>query len=222
MRQVQMLMVLCLWAGAALAWAAPVAGVITQLSGAMTAHSADGAVRALALKSEVASGDTLVTAAGAFALVRFIDNSELTLRPDTHVRIDQFAFQEATPAADGAAFTLIKGGLRSVTGLLGKRSKEKLTLQTPSATIGIRGTTFFLEYIVARGEAAASPGLEPGLHVHVSEGGISLLNEAGAFQYDPGQFGYIKDRRTKPVKMFANPGMRFVPPPAFGAGDALP
>lgn len=221
MRMLKTLLAICLCACAALAPAAPVAGVVAQLSGPMTAHGADGAVRALDLKSEVASGDTLVTAAGAFALVRMIDNSELTLRPGTSVKIDQFSFQEATPANDSAAFTLIKGGLRTVTGLLGKRSKEKVAVQTPSATIGIRGTTFFLEYITTRGEAAASPGLDPGLHVHVSEGGISLLNEAGAFQYDPGQFGYIKDRRTKPVKMFANPGMRFAPPPEFGAGDAL-
>ena len=218
----QALAAMLLWICAAMAAAAaPVAGVVAQLSGPMTARGADGAVRALALKSEVAGGDTLLTGAGAYALVRFIDNSELTLRPDTSVKIDQFSFQDARPEQDSAAFTLIKGGLRSVTGLLGKRSKEKYAMQTPSATIGIRGTTFFLEYIAAPGEAAASPGLDPGLHVHVSEGGISLVNEAGAFQYDPGQFGYIKDVRTKPVKMFANPGMRFTPPASFGAGEAL-
>jgi hypothetical protein len=222
MRFGQALAALILWICAAMAAsAAPVAGVVAQLSGPMTARGADGALRPLALKSEVAGGDTLLTGSGAYALVRFIDNSELTLRPDTSVKIDQFSFQDARPEQDSAAFTLIKGGLRSVTGLLGKRSKEKYAMQTPSATIGIRGTTFFLEYIVAAGEAAASPGLDPGLHVHVSEGGISLVNEVGAFQYDPGQFGYIKDMRTKPVKMFANPGMRFTPPASFGAGEAL-
>jgi len=223
MRFGQALAALILWmsAGLGAAAAAPVAGVVAQLSGPMTARGADGVVRPLALKSEVAGGDTLVTAAGAYALVRFIDNSELTLRPETSVKIDQFSFQDARPEQDSAAFTLIKGGLRSVTGLLGKRNKEKYAMQTPSATIGIRGTTFFLEYIALAGEPFASPGLDPGLHVHVSEGGISLVNEAGAFQYDPGQFGYIKDRQTKPVKMFANPGMRFTPPPSFGTGEAL-
>ena len=65
------------------------------------------------------------------------------------------------------------------------------------------------------------PGLEPGLHVHVSEGGISIVNEAGRFQYDPGQFGFIKNDKTRPVKMFTNPGMRFVPPPSFGEADTL-
>jgi hypothetical protein len=112
--------------------------------------------------------------------------------------------------------------MRSVTGLLGKRSKEKFTLHTPSATIGIRGTTFFLEYLTGSGDGGAASRLDPGLHVYVSEGGISLTNQAGFFQYDPGQYGYIKDDQTKPVKMFANPGMRFDLPPEFGNGGMPP
>lgn len=204
-----------------MASAAPVAGVVVQASGAMSARSPSGAVKALQARSEVESGDTLTTAAGAYALVRFIDNSELTLKPGSSVVIDQFSFDGDRPDADRAAFTLIKGGLRSVTGLLGKRSKDRFALKTPSATIGIRGTTFFLEYLTGKGDVDPSPGLEPGLHVHVGEGGISLVNGAGRFQYDPGQFGFIKNDKTRPVKMFSNPGMRFTPPPSFGEADTL-
>jgi hypothetical protein len=212
----RILVALLLWVAAACAMAAQVAGVVVQASGAMSARSPSGAVRALQAKSEVESGDSLVTAAGAYALVRFIDNSELMLKPGTTVVLDQFSFDSAKPESDRAAFTLVKGGLRSVTGLLGKRSKEKFTVKTPSATIGIRGTTFFLEYLTA-----PASGLEPGLHVHVSAGGISIVNSAGEFRYDPGQFGYIKDDRSKPVKMFANPGMAFAPPASFGQADTL-
>jgi hypothetical protein len=201
--------------------AAQVAGVVVQVSGAMSARSPAGAVKPLQAKSEVESGDTLTTAAGAYALVRFIDNSELTLKPGSSVVIDQFSFAAEQPEADRAVFTLVKGGLRSVTGILGKRSKDKFALKTPSATIGIRGTTFFLEYLTGKGDLDPSPGLEPGLHVHVSDGGISIVNQAGRFQYDPGQFGFIKSDSTRPVKMFSNPGMRFLPPPSFGEADTL-
>jgi hypothetical protein len=201
--------------------AAQVAGVVVQASGAMSARSASGAVKPLQAKSEVESGDTLTTAAGAYALVRLIDNSELTLKPDSTVVINQFSFDADKPDADRAAFTLVKGGLRSVTGLLGRRNKEKFAVKTPSATIGIRGTTFFLEYLSGKDGADASPGLDPGLHVHVSEGGISIVNDAGRFQYDPGQFGFIRNDKTRPVKMFTNPGMRFAPPKSFGEADTL-
>ncbi|MHA4870972.1 FecR family protein [Duganella sp. PWIR1] len=212
---------LVLMLGAAGVQAAQVAGVVVQLSGPMSARSPAGAVKPLQAKSEVESGDTLVTAPGAYALVRFIDNSELALKPGTTVKIDQFSYDESRPDTDRAAYTLVKGGLRSVTGLLGKRSKDKFAMKTPSATIGIRGTTFFLEYLTGKGDLDASPGLEPGLHVHVSTGGISIVNGAGEFRYDPGQFGFIKDDKTRPVKMFTNPGMRFAPPAAFGDADTL-
>jgi preprotein translocase subunit YajC len=201
--------------------AAQVAGVVVQVSGAMSARSPAGAVKALQVKSEVESGDTLSTAAGAYAVVRFIDNSELALKPGTTVKIDQFAFDEAKPEADRAAYTLVKGGLRSITGLLGKRNKERFAMKTPSATIGIRGTTFFLEYLTGKGDIDASPGLELGLHVHVSTGGISIVNGAGEFRYDTGQFGFIKDDKTRPVKMFTNPGMLFMPPASFGDSETL-
>lgn len=198
------------------AQAVTVAGMVTQLSGAVTASRPDGAVRQLALKSEVASGETLATGAGSYAQVKFIDDSEVVLKPVTTLAIDHFAFDHGKPAGDSAGLRLLRGGMRTVTGLLGKRSKEKFTLHTPSATIGIRGTTFFLEYLTGSADGAAASRLDPGLHVYVSDGGISLTNQAGLFQYDPGQYGYIKDDKTRPVKMGANPGMVFDLPPAFG------
>jgi hypothetical protein len=183
----------------------------------MTATAPGGGVRQLALQSEVASGDVLATGQESYAQVKFIDDSEAVLKPVTTLAIDHFTFDHGKPAEDSAALRLLRGGMRSVTGLLGKRNKEKFTLHTPSATIGIRGTTFFLEYLTGSADGAAASQLEPGLHVYVSVGGISLTNQAGFFQYDPGQYGYIKDDRTKPVKMSANPGLRFDLPPGFGA-----
>jgi hypothetical protein len=215
------MLALLLWSGAAPVTAAQVAGVVVQLSGAMSARSASGVVKPLQARSEVESGDTLVTSAGAWAMVRFIDNSELTMKPGTTLVIDRFSFDGAKPEADSATFTLVKGGLRSLTGALGKRNKEKFSVRTPSATIGIRGTTFFLEYLTGKGDADPSTGLDPGLHVHVSTGGISIVNQSGAYQYDPGQFGFIRDDKARPVKMFANPGMRFAPPASFGDADTL-
>jgi len=129
------------------AWAAQVAGTVTQLSGPLLDKKGDGTVKILSLKSEVESGDTLVTEKNTYALVKFIDNSEITLKPGTTFKIENFAFDEGKPGGDSAAFNLVKGGLRSVTGLLGKRNREKFEMKTPSATIGIRGTTFIAEWV---------------------------------------------------------------------------
>jgi len=137
----------CWLALSSTAWAAQVAGTITQLSGPLLDKKGDGTVKILSLKSEVESGDTLVTEKNTYALVKFIDNSEITLKPGTTFKIENFAFDEGKPGGDSAAFNLVKGGLRSVTGLLGKRNKEKFEMKTPSATIGIRGTTFIAEWV---------------------------------------------------------------------------
>jgi hypothetical protein len=141
------MLALVLWCSCAVVLAAQVAGTVVQLSGPLLARKASGAVKILSLKSEVESGDTLVTEKNTYAMVRFIDNSEMTLKPATTMRVDNFAFDNAKPDGDAANFSLVKGGLRSVTGLLGKRNKEKFELKTPAATIGIRGTTFIAEYL---------------------------------------------------------------------------
>ncbi|UGQ45005.1 FecR family protein [Massilia endophytica] len=146
-------LVLALWAVSTLALAGPVAGTVVQLSGPLLAKKANGATKILSLKSEVENGDTLITEKNTYAMVKMIDNSTMTLRPATSMTIENFSFDDGKPEGDEAKFNLVKGGLRSVTGLLGKRSKEKFALKTPVATIGIRGTTFIVNY---------SPPLPPG------------------------------------------------------------
>lgn len=137
-------------------WAAQVAGTVVQLSGPLLAKKADGAVKILSMKSEVESGDTLVTEKNTYAMVKLIDNSEITLKPGTQFKIENFAYDADKPAGDNASFNLLKGGLRSVTGALGKRNKEKFAMKTPSATIGIRGTTFIAEWIEPTAAAVAA------------------------------------------------------------------
>jgi hypothetical protein len=129
------------------AWAAQVVGVVAHLSGPLLDRKADGSVKVLGLKSEIENGDTLVSEKNTYAQIRFVDNSEITLKPGTTFRVENFNYDAGKPEADSAAFDLVKGGLRSVTGLLGKRNKEKFQLKTPSATIGIRGTTFIAQYV---------------------------------------------------------------------------
>ena len=150
---VLMLALLC--AGSA-AFAAQVAATVTRLSGPLLAKKPDGSGKILALKSEVEEGDTLVTEKNTYAQLKFIDNSEITLKPGTTFKVENFAYDADKPDADNAAFNLVKGGLRSVTGLLGKRNKEKFALKTPTATIGIRGTTFLADYIEPSDEALAA------------------------------------------------------------------
>jgi hypothetical protein len=220
--------VLLLAGGAA--WAGQVVGVVEHLSGPLMDRKADGAVKVLASKSEVESGDTLVTERNTYAQIRFIDHGEITLRPGTTFKIDNFAYEADKPEGDSAAFSLIKGGLRSITGLLGKRNKEKFSLKTPTATIGIRGTTFIAQWVDASGvdprmpplppsplapPPPPAPVLQPGLHVAVLEGLIVVSNPGGAQSFPAGQFGYVPNAQQPPIVLPQNPGLKFTPPPSF-------
>lgn len=225
------LLALCGLAGPG--WAAQVAGTIVQLSGPLMAKKADGSARFLSLRSEVESGDTLVTERATYAMVKFIDNSEITLKPSTTFKVEQFAFDADKPDGDQAAFSLVKGGLRSITGMLGKRNKEKFSMKTSGATIGIRGTTFVAEMVgpVAPGAApplpAAASTRAPGLYVQVLDGMIFLSNAGGTQNFAAGQFGYVPSVTVPPVIVPQNPGIQFTPPPVFSsstgpAGSATP
>jgi hypothetical protein len=216
--------VLLLAGGAA--WAGQVVGVVAHLSGPLMDRKADGSVKVLGPKSEVESGDTLVSEKNTYAQIRFIDNSEITLRPGTTFKIENFAYEADKPDSDSAAFSLVKGGLRSITGLLGKRNKEKFSLKTPTATIGIRGTTFIAQWIDAPAQMPGEPvapaapgmpaaGLAPGLHVAVLDGMIVVTNPGGSQHFPAGQFGYVPAVNQPPVVVPPHPALQFVPPPSF-------
>lgn len=138
------LVFLC-FAGSVLA--APV-GQVMNLSGPLFALDAAGTQRILSVGSQIEPGETLVTERNTYAQVRFIDQGVVTLKPGTHFKVESFAFDEKAPEKDGAVFGLLKGALRTVTGLIGKRgNQDAYSMRTPTATIGIRGTQFLAEFV---------------------------------------------------------------------------
>lgn len=139
--------VLLFCCAAALAQAAPV-GQVVNLSGPLFAVDAKGARRILSVGSQVEPGEMLLTEGNTYAQVRFIDKSVVTLKPGTQFKIENFAFEEKAPEKDSASFGLFKGALRTVTGLVGKRgNQDAYRMTTPTATIGIRGTQFVVQYV---------------------------------------------------------------------------
>ena len=198
--------------------AGEVAGTVTRLSGPLMAKKADGKVKILALRSEVETGDTLITERDTYALVKFIDNSEITLKPGTTFIVERFVYQADQPGADRASFSLLKGGLRSLSGLLGKRSREKFELKTPAATIGIRGTYFIATYGPPPGADAPPGSAAPGLAVTVTDGMIVVSNAAGQQEFKAGQSGFTASPMTAPVLLPPSATIEFAPPPAFSTG----
>lgn len=231
---------------AAVAFAAP-AATVTHLSGPMAARTAKGTTRSLAIGSKIESGDTVETAKRTYARLKFTDGSEVTLKPNTQFKVEQYAYDKARPKQDTGRFSLIKGGLRTITGQIGKRGDQNsYRMRTPTATIGIRGTIYIAEYVsqeeTAEGastpvmlafadtavitdatpfliaEASTPDGRSPGLYVQVIDGIINLANGGGSQNFTAGQFGFTPSFLQPPVVVPSNPGMQFTPPPSFGGG----
>lgn len=194
---------------------AATAGQVTHLSGTLSAKKLDGSSKLLAVKSDVAEGDTLTTEAETYARVKFADGGEVVLRPGTQLKIESYAYNAAKPEGDNVLLSMLKGGLRAVTGLVGKRSREKVKFATETATIGIRGTHFGA--LLCQNDCGGVPttrGVPPpnGLHVDVTNGVITMTNPAGTVQINAGQFGFVPNANTPPVIVPPQEGIQVTMP----------
>lgn len=188
-------------------------GAVSQLSGTLSVKKPDGSVRILSRQSEIRAGDTLSTERDSYAQIRFADGGQITLKPNTAVRLDQFRFAQDKPQEDAFAVRLLKGGLRAVTGGLGKRNPDKVEMITETATVGIRGTTFSVDDCTSeRGGDCAR--LQRAVYVGVSDGEIVVRNAQGELALGAGQFGQIA-RGDKPLFLSTDPGLQFAPPATF-------
>ncbi len=213
-------LVLVLWGVAA--WAQAV-GSVVQLSGTLSAQRGSDTL-ILAMTSEVQRGDTISTQRDSYAQVRFTDGSLATLRPNTVLRLDEYQFNSATPLADALVMRLLKGGLRSVTGLIGKRgNQDAYKIQTSTATIGIRGSSGeTLDCMTGcEGVTAKSGGLTPGVY-HVTYTDLYIMvTQAGQITIGAGQFGFASDANKPPVLLAGDPGLGLNPIP-FALGSTHP
>lgn len=120
---------------------AAASGEVVHVSGTLSVQRPDGAILVLGQKSEIYPGDLLSTQKDSYAQINFTDGSSLTIRPYTQVKVESYNYVQDKPQEDSAFFRLVKGGLRTVTGLVGKRgNQDAYKISTPTATIGIRGS----------------------------------------------------------------------------------
>lgn len=198
------ILILATWLVLAPWSSAHAAGVATvsNLSGVLSAKLVDGSIRVLSVKSDIMPGDVLTTEKDSYARIKFSDGGEVTLRPNSQLKIDDYNYDEQKPEKDNFLFSLVKGGLRTVTGLIGKRgNRDAYRLNTANATIGIRGTSFgvlFCNNDCGNIKTASGKTPENGIHIDVAEGAVEVKNTAGAVILKAGEFGYTPSSNIPP------------------------
>lgn len=197
-------------------------GQVQHLSGTMSVQRADGSVRLLSEKSQVQVGDVLTTEDGTYAQLDIADGGKITLRPNTQIRIDGFEFSRAEAEKSSFAYSLVKGGLRAVSGLIGKENPEGYQLRTETGTIGIRGTDFNALHIPRPGPGGGPPADQPrpGVYVVVAEGLVVMLAGGVERVAAPGQALYSSDANRPPSIVPVPAGLPAIDPPAsFRSGN---
>lgn len=138
-----------------------VVGTIKTITGLVNLQTAEGKNKFANAGTKLNVGDVINTQAKSTAVLEFIDTTQVALRPNTRFVVEKYEYQAEQPIADKAEFKLVKGGLRTLTGLIGKRgSSDAFSMKSETATIGIRGTDFTARLCqgdectrLARGEA---------------------------------------------------------------------
>jgi hypothetical protein len=116
---------------------------VIWVKGAFSSISPDGKSRSLKKESVVYLHETLVTDENSQAQVVFTDDTLMTFHPATKFYIEVYEYKpKEEKSAVRYIMNLIEGGFRTVTGLIAKTNPDSYQINTPVATIGVRGTDY--------------------------------------------------------------------------------
>lgn len=117
------------------------AALVLRVQGEASAVESGG-TRRLTVGDPVRAGDTLRTGSDSRLELRFADGMDLILSDGAEMAVTAFAW---TPAvAEGKAeLALAAGSFLLETGAVGRLPDHPLTVRTPLASVGVRGTSFW-------------------------------------------------------------------------------
>lgn len=192
------------------------AGRFLTVVGEVRVVSAAGAARAAVRGAEVDAGETIITAENALAQLSMTDGTRLSVRPESELTLEDYAYREEEASAGRIFMSLVRGTLRSITGFIGQRNRRGYRVRTPHATIGIRGTDHQTTVLLQPRD-----GFAPGTFDVVYSGRTAMQTQAGLIEIAPQQAGYVQSLNAIPrviqVPAFLQPGAVQVVPARPGA-----
>lgn len=166
-----------------MAHAAPV-GEIVSLQGKATLKR-ENAESQLKLMDTVEANDTIATEKDGIAVIQFKDLSTMTVGSQSEVTIDRYVYNPEVKDGNVSALKASSGFFHFVSG---KLAKDKVKIETPVSTIGIRGT-----------ELAGGVAYNGETTVSLVECCVDVSTEAGTVSLDRvGTFTEISSRRKAP------------------------
>lgn len=112
---------------------------VTSLQGTAQVATGTAVARVLRVGDVVRQGDTVSTGAGSSLVLRFEDGQVAALAANARMAVTTYTYN-AQAQTGNVLLSLIDGGMRAVTGLIGRRNPQQVAYRAATATIGIRGT----------------------------------------------------------------------------------
>ena len=133
-------------------------GQVDTVAGSVTVTRADGSRVTLSEGELVYQNDVVQTASGATVSLVFVDGTVFTLAQESRMVLDELIY-DPDGSENSAVFNLIQGGFVFVAGQVAKTGD--MDVNTPTSTIGIRGTTVEVRIVVVDGVTEVVVSLLP-------------------------------------------------------------
>jgi hypothetical protein len=127
-------------------------GQVTALQGKVSVTRNNGAPAALNTDAEIFKNDVLQTGPDGTLGITFDDETTFNLSPNTTITVDEFIYSPGAKK-NAAVFNVARGTAAFVASQVAKTGDMKI--ETPTATMGIRGTTGLVEVPDGAGSAGA-------------------------------------------------------------------
>ncbi len=171
------------------AWAQLPAARVMSVTGAVKAVDPQGRERLLEKGFEVRSGEKIITGDGALVQMRLNDGGYLSVRAGSEMVIDRFVYDEKNASNSNFLVSLVRGGFRSITGLIGKTNPDAYQIRTSTATVGIRGTDHE-PMVIPEGVPGMAALGAPGFYDKVNDGETFIRNRNGMLSLKRGDVGF--------------------------------
>ena len=161
---------------------------IVEIEGSVVAINAkelEQETRPLAVGAPLYSADIVESDKGAYAVLVFKDEGRISVEAESNFEISSYQFRDSA-TQNKTSYDLVKGGMRLLTGIIAEDNKEEFSVNTPVATIGIRGTGFDLVY------------REGKLYSYTWQGVISQQNDSGLTELAEPDASLIESSQAAP------------------------
>lgn len=189
MHRILRIVTMLAWMVSAPAWAA--SGYVHDAVGDVSAAVGKAEAHSVAINDAIVSDTVVNTGDKSHAVLKFEDGQVVVMQANSTFHVREYRYEPKQVEKSNILFSMLKGGMRFVTGLVGQSNRGAFQLDTPNATIGIRGT----EFMVVMGN---SP-----MYSQVVSGSISVTNAAGTAVFTPGQTAIVASGTTLPAAISA-------------------